>query len=189
MRLLTGNNERILALTSYCGFITFFINTLFYQAGLISIAVFTCVILPGFTFGGTLVFTVKDVSAWKRLLFIILSGGIYITANWIATDSHIPGYSPVFFLYASVFGHLALYLLYQLLLITSQISWRAICLSAVFGILSSILPIIACNQKNLTSPAREFLNTILLMSIFITWQFLFGLLLVITPRNVLRDKS
>ncbi len=188
MKLLTGNDKRILALTSYCGFITFFINTLFYQAELISLAVFACVILPGFTFGSTLMYTVKNVLGWKQLLFIILSGGIYITAAWIATDSHIPGYNPMFFLYASVFGHLALYLLYQLLM-RSQISLKAICLSAVFGILSSILPIIACNQNDLTSPAGNFLNTIMLMSIFFTWQFLFGLLLVISRRSGLRGES
>ena len=182
-------DKRVIGLTSCCGLITFFTNTLFYEGELLPIVIFACVILPGFTFGGTLTYTVKDVAVGKRLLFIILSGGIYIAAVWIATDNHIPGYNFYFYLYASVFGHCSIYLLYQLLLIRSRILFMDIFLSVAFGILSSILPMVAYNQHDLISPARHFFNTLLLMSIFFTWQFLFGLLLVFSRRRSLQHKS
>lgn len=140
---------------------------------ILSIFLLTSNILPGFIFGFTLISFFENKVYWKIALFFLLSGGLYIAAAWIATGFSFFGEDIyVCFPLASVLGAVILLLAYKYLL-DQSISLRIGILYAIItGLISSILPVTFYLLQ--TSHDAYWLYLTGTLSVFITWQTLFG---------------
>jgi len=130
-------------------------------------------ILPGFIFGYTLISNLENNVDWKAALFFLLSGGLYILAVWIATGYSFFGRDIyVYFPLASVIGAVTLLLAYKFLLDPS-ISLRVGVLYAIItGLVSSIIAVAFGRLQ--TNNDAYWLYLTCTLSVFITWQTLFG---------------
>jgi hypothetical protein len=141
-------------------------------------------ILPGFIYGAVLVCAAQGVKSWSRVLFVLLSGGLYILCSWFASDTHTAGFNWSYFVLASVFGACGLFVLYFVLLKHSLIFWKGLLYSVMLGSITSVLPGIAYTKGIVESDTDFFPYDIgITMSIFLTWQTLFGAMLVLCGSN------
>lgn len=175
--------------TFYCGLITYVVNVPFYLSKAIPLALFTGLILPGFPYGTVLVSAAQQVSNWNRVLFVLMSGELYILCSWFATDLHLEGHNEYFFVYASVFGACGLFIFYYVLIQKSLILWKGLILSVIVGSTTSILPGIAYTRGLIESSTGFPYNILITMSIFLTWQTLFGATLVLSSSPATANMS
>lgn len=161
--------------TFLCGLVTFGVNSLFTLVGDIPLILILTNILPGFIFGFVLCTGDESLPAWRRVVFICCSGGLFILVAWLATDRHLSFHGQLSFILASLVGAYGLLLLYHLLLGKALIAWKGFTLATLTGVLSAFFPAKAYWDNDFNSSVGKLFDTIILMSIFLTWQALFGL--------------
>jgi hypothetical protein len=172
----------------FCGLLTFLVNTIFTLVGDIPLILFLTNILPGFFFGSVLCMGDESLSAWRRVLFIFCSGGLYFLVVWLATDLHLSFHGQLSFILASVAGANGLFLLYRFLLEKQLVVWKGLALATITGILSSFLPAKAYFDNDFISSVGKVFDTMILMSIFLTWQTLFGLTVALSSTAVANSR-
>ena len=158
-----------------CGFVTFLVNSLFSFVGDIPLILILTNILPGFFYGAVLCTGNDDLPVWKRLLFICCSGGLFIFVVWLATERPLSFQGQLSFVLASLVGAYGLLLLYYLLLGKGLVLWKGFSLATLTGVASALFPARAYYDNHFNSAVGSTWDTIILMSVFLTWQTLFGL--------------
>jgi hypothetical protein len=135
-------------------------------------------ILPGFFFGSVLCLGDESLPPWRRVLFIFCAGGLYFLVVWLATDLHLWFHGQQTFVMASILGACALLLLYHLLLKRRLVMLKGLALATISGAISAFLPAKAYFDANFIGSVGRVADTTILMSIFLTWQTLFGVTVV-----------
>jgi hypothetical protein len=135
-------------------------------------------ILPGFFFGSVLCLGDESLPPWRRVLFIFCAGGLYFLVVWLATDLHLWFHGQQTFVMANIFGACALLLLYHLLLKRRLVMLKGLALATISGAISAFLPAKAYFDANFIGSVGRVADTTILMSIFLTWQTLFGVTVV-----------
>ena len=174
--------------TFFCGLLTFLVNAIFTLVGDIPLILFLTNILPGFFFGSVLCMGNESLPAWRRVLFIFCSGGLYFLVVWLATDHHLPFHGQLSFILASIIGANGLLILYHFLLGKALVVWKGFLLATVIGALSSFFPAKAYWDNNFISSSGRPFDTIILMSIFLVWQTLFGLTVALSSPAVANSR-
>lgn len=169
--------QRLIQHSFICGLFTFAINLIIAALKLQFVLIWTANIIPGFVFAFVLTNAAKSNADKKSLLFMLLSGGLYITIAWIATGYSFFG-DKVYMCFpiASIIGAISMLFLYKLLL-DNKLSFIAGLKYAVLtGLASSILPVIG----DLLHPSFDILDKsywlamTFTLSIFLIWQPLFA---------------
>jgi hypothetical protein len=131
-------------------------------------------ILPGFIYGTMLSLT-HPAAPIRKVLFILLSGGLFMAVAWMAFSSDLSQRSLLASLpMASIFGAIVLYLLYYYL-INKDLSFdKGLWLMLVCGLVSSVPMLIGAVMISRISTTRSKAGVICMLSVFIIWQTLFG---------------
>jgi len=139
------------------------------------IGIITTLIFPGFIFGFVLLENKQHISPIRKIFFLIISGGLFIAAAFLVTGHSFSWQKEIYtFSIASVSGAVGLLLAYKSLLDKSISLEKGIPLAVGTGLISALLPTIAMSNV-LNIP--QILDTAFLLSVYITWQTLFGWLL------------
>ncbi len=155
------------------GLVLFVVNMVFGLPKFLPIFLLTSNILPGFIFGFTLISNLENKLDWKVALFFLLSGGLYIAAAWIATGFSFFG-NDIYLCFplASILGAVTLLIAYKYLLDQSLSLRIGILYAIIAGIISSILPVVSDILQ--INEVAYWLYLTCTLSIYITWQTLFG---------------
>lgn len=160
-----------------CGLSTFAINFIIAALKLQFVLMLTANIIPGFLFASVLAEAAKSKDDQKSVLFILLSGGLYILVAWVATGYSFFGNKVyICFPIASILGATLLLSIYKLLLDNKVGFIASLKYAFLTGLVSSILPVIG----DLFNPSFDipdhsyWLSLAFTLSIFIIWQPLFA---------------
>lgn len=160
-----------------CGLSTFAINFILAALKLQFVLLWTSNVMPGFVFAFIVANATKSKADLKSLLFILLSGGLYILVAWIATGYSFFGNKVyICFPIASILGATIMLLIYKLLLDNEFNFIASLRYAFLTGLVSSILPVIG----DLLNPSFDILDNsywlalAFTLSIYIIWQPLFA---------------
>ena len=158
----------------YCGLATFLVNAALVLSGIGTITMVTACVLPGFSFAIVICDCAKSQPPfWRQLLFALCSGVLYLLVWLLLVDDQINFQSTGAFVLASVLNFLALLMLYWLLVNAKFHFWKALLLGTIFGGLSAVLPALVFSGYLAWLGNAALIISV--MSIFLTWQTLFGL--------------
>lgn len=136
------------------------------------VGIITTLVLPGFIFGFVLLENKQHIPPIRKTIFLLISGGLFIAAAFLVTGHSFSWQKEIYtFSIASVSGAVGLLLTYKFLLDKSIFLRKGIPLAICIGLLSALLPTIAMSN---VFDIPQLLDTAFLLSVYITWQTLFG---------------
>jgi hypothetical protein len=136
------------------------------------IGIITTLILPGFIFGFVLLENKQHVSPIRKTIFLLISGSLFIAAAFLVTGHSFSWQKGIYtFSIASVSGAVGLLLAYKFLLDKSISLEKGILLAVGTGLISALLPTVAMSN---VFDIPQLFDTAFLLSVYITWQTLFG---------------
>jgi hypothetical protein len=110
--------------------------------------------------------------------------GVFILVAWLATDHQLSFHGQTAFVMASLFGACCLFLLHFTLIRNTLVLWRRLLLSALTGIGSGLLPAKAYHKGVFSTDMNFPFDLVIVMSIFVVWQSLFGLTIALSSRAI-----
>jgi len=169
--------KKIVRQSFYCGIITFAICFLFALSKELSGLLIFSNILPGFFYGWVLSDLSNSEFKLKRILFVLLSGALFIFVAWIATGySFFGGNTVICFPIGSVLGSTLLLILYYLLIDNKMALARGLVVALLIGLISSVLLFMGDNLEQHVNDysIKGIINFGFTLLIFPVWQTLFG---------------
>lgn len=167
-----------------CGLLIFIICFLCILTEDVSALLIVSHILPGFIYAIVLCGFQKNLLNWRSLLFIGLSGGLYILCAWTATGHTFFGDNiDLCFPLASAIGATVLLILYYLLIDTKILLIKGCILAICMGILSAAIIFLI---DTIGSGKEGNINTVFVLFIFPIWQTLFGWIIVWLKKDYTR---
>lgn len=139
-------------------------------------------VVPGFVYGFVLLASEPEVPWWRRALFLLFSGFLFLLAAWIATSTRLSLEGLLYsFPAASAMGALLLYLSYILFLDHSLPKLRGSLLALAVGLIASLGPVTGFLADD--HGIRSSISLTLNLLIYPLWQTLFAWMIVRLKRS------